>query len=84
MTARITATVHTEGYSDTSTSYLISTQAQYVFVHDALDELISCGETDIHVLNLKVKLGSMHKIIPSRGITGFHDQYQVRKCQYLH
>ena len=52
-------------------------QTQYVFIHDALDEYITCGETDIPASNLKVRVSKMHKIQPSKSITGFQEQYQV-------
>lgn len=54
------------------------TQAQYVFIHDALEELITCGDTAISSSNLRIKMGKMHKIIPEKAISGFSDQFKVR------
>jgi len=65
-------------------SYIIYTslsvytiQAQYVFIHDALDELITCGETDIPAAGLRVKVNHLKKTIPGSGITGFARQFKV-------
>lgn len=66
-------------------SYIIYTsqsvyaiQAQYVFIHDALDELITCGETDIPAAGLRVKVNHLKKTIPGSGITGFARQFKVQ------
>ena len=48
-----------------------------MFIHDALDELITCGETDISASSLRVKVNRMQKTIPGKGITGFAEQFQV-------
>ena len=52
-------------------------QPQYIFIHDALDELITCGETDILATGLTVKVNRLRKTIPGKGITGFAEQFQV-------
>ena len=52
-------------------------QLQYIFIHDALDELITCGETDIPPTGLMVKVNRLRKIVPGKGITGFAEQFQV-------
>ena len=48
-----------------------------MFIHDALEELITCGETDISTGNLRMKVNKLHKIIPSKAISGFEDQFKV-------
>ena len=53
-------------------------QAQYVFIHDALNEYITCGETEITASNLRAKFTYLSKQIPGKGITGFMNQFQVR------
>ena len=54
-----------------------SSQPQYVFIHDALDELITCGETDIPASQLRTKVNKMRKVVPGRGVSGFNEQFQV-------
>ena len=58
-------------------------QAQYIFIHDALDELITCGETDISAAGLRVKVNRLRKTIPGKGNTGFAEQFQVDIKLYL-
>ena len=52
-------------------------QAQYVFIHDALEELIICGDTSILSHNLRVKIGNLGKIVWGKSISGFQDQFEV-------
>ena len=48
-----------------------------MFVHDALDEYITCGETDISIQMFKNTIAHLHKPIPGRGISGFESQFKV-------
>ena len=48
-----------------------------MFLHDALDETITCGETDIPGFNLRVRVNRMNKIVPGKNTPGFQEQYQV-------
>lgn len=52
-------------------------QAQYVFIHDALSEYVTCGETEITANNLRAKFNHLTKQIPGKGMTGFQNQFQV-------
>ncbi len=36
---------------------------QYVFIHDALNELVTCGETEITANNLRAKFNHLSKQI---------------------
>ena len=54
-----------------------------MFIHDALDELITCGETEIAASNLRVKVGRMQKNIPGKGANAFFEQFQVRQSVSL-
>ena len=51
-------------------------QAQYVFIHDALSELVVCGETDILAANIRINTNCM-KEVTGEAITGFQKQFQV-------
>lgn len=53
-------------------------QAQYTFIYDALDEHITCGETDIAAGSLRAHVNKMHKIVPGKHMSGFREQFQVR------
>ena len=55
-------------------------QAQYVFIHDALNELVVCGETDIPVANIRTTINRLQKLVIGEAITGFLKQFQVIAC----
>ena len=56
----------------------IMLQAQYVFVHDALCEVIQCGDTEILASRLSSTVENMaQNIISCQTITGFQEQFQV-------
>lgn len=48
-----------------------------MFIHDALNEYITCGETEITANNLRAKFNHLSKQIPGKGMTGFISQFQV-------
>ena len=52
-------------------------QGQYAFIHDALNELIMCGETEIAATNLKTTINHLSTRIEGKEITGFEHQFQV-------
>ena len=64
--------------------FLPSPQAQYVFIHDALEELITCGDTAIMSHNLRLKIGNLGKVDPNKFITGFQDQFEVCVYKYMY
>ena len=50
-------------------------QAQYVFIHDTLRELLLCGETEIQAPNLGIVI---NKLSGTRdGSRGFERQFKV-------
>ena len=58
-------------------------QAQYIFIHDALEELITCGDTSFNVQSMRVKVNRMGKVNPETEKTGFQEQFEVYKhCYY--
>ena len=48
-----------------------------MFIHDALDELITCGETDISTSQLRITVNKMKEIVYSNEVSGFEEQFQV-------
>ena len=52
-------------------------QGQYVFIHDALNELIMCGETEIAATNLRTAINHLSTQTEGKEITGFEHQFQV-------
>lgn len=51
-------------------------QAQYSFIHDALEEFITCGDTSIAVTNLRVTMVNLSK--RDGASTGYNTQFEVR------
>ena len=47
----------------------VTKQAQYVFIHDALNEFITCGDIEIKASSLRAKVNYLSKAIPGKGIT---------------
>lgn len=51
-------------------------QAQYSFIHDALEEFITCGDTSIAVTNIRVVMVNLGKR-DSSGKSGYAAQVEV-------
>ena len=49
-----------------------------MFIHDAIEELIVCGDTSAQAGNLRIHVNGLHKIAPSKEETGFALQFKVR------
>ena len=52
-------------------------QSQYIFIHNALDELFTCGETEIEATNMRVAVSRLNRTVQSGAGTGFQKQYEV-------
>ena len=55
---------------------VIAFQSQYVFIHDALDEFLKCGDTEVAATNVRIAIGRLGRQGPS-GLTGFEQQFLV-------
>ena len=55
-----------------------SLQAQYVFIHDSLSELVVCGETEIVAADIRIKMNHLkRRVAGDMTTTGFQKQFQV-------
>ena len=54
-------------------------QAQYTFVHDALCEVIQCGNTEISAARLGATVDAMTQNLPGETVNECEQQFQVRK-----
>ena len=50
-------------------------QAQYTFIHDALEEYITCGDTSVAVSTMHSSISHLYK--SDSGQTGFERQFSV-------
>jgi len=48
-----------------------------VFIHDALCELIICGDTEIAAPNVRTAINHLHKQAEGKVVSGFEHQFQV-------
>ena len=48
-----------------------------MFIHDALSELVVCGETDILAANIRINTNRMKEYATGEAVTGFQKQFQV-------
>ena len=49
-----------------------------MFIHDALCELIVCGDTEIAAPSLRMTINHLHKQAEGKMVSGFEHQFQVR------
>jgi hypothetical protein len=65
-------------HTHTHTRTHIHTQVQYVFIHDALVELVTCGDTSVPASGLRGRIKKMVQNIPEGDVSGFTAQFRVR------
>ena len=65
---------------------LLSLQAQYVFIHDSLSELVVCGKTDVAAGNIRIRMIQLQKPVPGdpSGVIGFQKQFEVISSELTH
>ncbi len=53
-------------------------QTQYVFIHDAMNELVNSGDTEIAAVNMRITIGKLSRTVEGReNIAGFQKQFEV-------
>ena len=63
--------------------WFFDVQAQYVFVHDALNEYLICRETDIPAAMLRKKVEMMKSVAPGETLSGIAEEFKVNKAVVL-
>ncbi|XP_064386166.1 uncharacterized protein LOC135334779 [Halichondria panicea] len=56
---------------------LVQTQDQYVFIHDAILESVTCGDTQISAGDLRRQIQKMSLVSPGKTISDFQYQFQI-------
>ena len=57
-----------------STNYhvcVLMSAGSVLFIHDALSELVVCGETDILAANIRINTNRMKEYVIGEAVTGF-------------
>jgi protein tyrosine phosphatase len=57
--------------------FLVQSLAQYIFCHDAILEVITCGDTSVESSNLRSYISIMKEIDQATGETGFAKQLKL-------
>ncbi len=52
-------------------------QDQYVFIHDAILESVTCGDTQINAGDLRRQIQNMSKVAPGKKISEFQYQFKI-------
>ncbi|XP_065904655.1 receptor-type tyrosine-protein phosphatase alpha-like isoform X2 [Dysidea avara] len=65
--------VHVRAYTDVFTT----PQTQYTFIHNALEELITCGETAFNVQDMVTRVNRLNSVVAGKGMTGFKEQFDL-------
>ncbi len=49
-----------------------------MFIHDSMDELVTCGDTEIAAVNMRITIGKLSRTVEGReNISGFQKQFEV-------
>ncbi|VVC24817.1 Hypothetical protein CINCED_3A017850 [Cinara cedri] len=57
-------------------NYMVQTEEQYIFIHDALLEAVTCGETEVPVRNLPIHIQQLSQMEAGTTITGMELEFK--------
>lgn len=57
-------------------NYMVQTEDQYVFIHDALLEAVVCGDTEVSATNLHTHIQKLMRVDPIENITGMELEFK--------
>lgn len=57
-------------------NYMVQTEDQYVFIHDAILEAVVCGDTEVPASNLHAHIQKLMRIDPIENITGMELEFK--------
>lgn len=58
-------------------NYMVQTEDQYIFIHDALLEAVTCGNTEVPARNLYSYIQRLTQIEPGENVTGMELEFKV-------
>lgn len=59
-------------------NYMVQTEDQYIFIHDALLEAVTCGNTEVPARNLYSYIQRLTQMEPGENVTGMEVEFKVR------
>jgi len=59
-------------------NYMVQTEDQYVFIHDALQEAVNCGTTEVPARNLYAYIQKLTQIEGGENVTGMELEFKVK------
>lgn len=59
-------------------NYMVQTEDQYIFIHDALLEAVTCGNTEVPARNLYAYIQKLTQIETGENVTGMELEFKVR------
>lgn len=69
-------------------NYMVQTEDQYIFIHDALLEAVTCGNTEVPARSLSPHIQKLMQPEPGETVTGMELEFKVsrtfRKLVYCH
>ncbi|XP_050563933.1 tyrosine-protein phosphatase Lar isoform X4 [Spodoptera frugiperda] len=57
-------------------NYMVQTEDQYIFIHDALLEAVICGDTEVPARNLHAHIQKLMRVDPIENITGMELEFK--------
>ncbi|XP_078532002.1 receptor-type tyrosine-protein phosphatase delta isoform X2 [Lissotriton helveticus] len=57
-------------------NYMVQTEDQYIFIHDALMEAVTCGNTEVPARNLYTYIQKLTQIEPGENVTGMELEFK--------
>lgn len=58
-------------------NYMVQTEDQYIFIHDALLEAVTCGNTEVPARNLYSYIQRLTQMEPGENVTGMELEFKV-------
>ena len=61
----------------TIATFMCAIQEQYIFIHDAILEAVTCGDTQVCAANLRRKVQKLSRRNPKTQLTGYERHFKV-------
>ncbi|XP_041419946.1 receptor-type tyrosine-protein phosphatase delta isoform X40 [Xenopus laevis] len=65
-------------------NYMVQTEDQYIFIHDALLEAVTCGNTEVPARNLYAYIQKLTQIEPGENVTGMELEFKRLSSSKAH